>query len=128
DLRDLPEYFGSAALRQDYGAYDIRVFAEINSVPYLTREEVLRRAEYFRASGADVIDLGCSLDQKFTDAAEVIGILKDRGIAVSIDTFDRDEILAADRAGVDYVLSLNGVNLDLAGDLHCTVVVIPDFG
>jgi dihydropteroate synthase len=128
DLRDLPEYFGSASLRQDYGAYDIRIFAEINSVPYLTREEVLRRAEYFQASGADVIDLGCSLDRKFTDAAEVIGILKARGVAVSIDTFDNDEILAADRAGVDYVLSLNGVNLDLARDLHCTVVVIPDFG
>lgn len=128
DLRDLPEYFGGAALRQEYGGYDIRVFAEINNVPYLTREEVLGQARYFQASGADVIDLGCSLERKFSDAPDVIHILKGWGLAVSIDTFDKEEILAADRAGVDYVLSLNGVNLDLAADLHCTVVVIPDFG
>ena len=128
DLRDLPEYFGQAALRQEYGGYDIRIFAEVNNVPYLPREEVLRLAEYFRVSGADVIDLGCSLDRKFDDAAEVIGLLKDRGFTVSIDTFDREEILAADRAGVDYVLSLNGSNREIAEALHCTVVVIPDFG
>jgi dihydropteroate synthase-like protein len=128
DLRDLPEYFGGAALRQEYGAFDIRIFAEINNVPYLTRQEILDQARHFQASGADVIDLGCSLERKFTDAPEVIQILKGWGLAVSIDTFDKEEILAADRAGVDYVLSLNGQNLDLAADLHGTVVVIPDFG
>lgn len=128
DLRDLPEYFGQAALREEYGAYDIRIFAEINNVPYVSREEVLRWAQYFRESGADVIDLGCSLDRKFEDVAEVVGLLKDRGFGVSIDTFDREEILAADRARVDYVLSVNGANLEVAEALHCTVVVIPDFG
>jgi dihydropteroate synthase-like protein len=128
DLRDLPEYFGQAALREDYGGYDIRIFAEINNVPYLDRAEVVRLADYYRASGADVIDLGCALDRKFEDAAEVIGLLKARGMAVSIDTFDTGEILAADRAGVDYLLSVNGTNLDVAEALRCTVVVIPDFG
>lgn len=128
DLRDLPEYFGQAALREEYGAYDIRIFAEINNVPYMPREEILRRAQYFRENGADVIDLGCSLDRKFEDAAEVVGLLKTQGFVVSIDTFDKAEILAADRAGVDYVLSVNGANLDIAGALHCPVVVIPDSG
>ncbi len=128
DLRELPEHFGRAALRQEYGGHDVRILAEINNVPYLSREQILAQAEYFQASGADVIDLGCSLDRKFTDAPEVIQILKARGLAVSIDTFDKDEILLADRAGVDYVLSLNGLNLELAEALHCTVVVLPDFG
>jgi dihydropteroate synthase-like protein len=128
DVRDLPEYFGRAALRQEYGAHDIRIFAEINNVPYLPREEVLRQATYFRESGADVIDLGCSLDKKLDDAAELISLLKSRGFRVSIDTFDPAEILAADRAGVDYVLSLNGSNREIAEALHCTVVVLPDFG
>jgi len=128
DLRDLPEYFGQAALREEYGGYDIRIFAEINNVPYLDREEVVRLADYYRAGGADVIDLGCSLDRKLADAGEVIGLLKARGMAVSIDTFDTAEILAADRAGVDYLLSVNAANLDVAEALHCTVVVIPDFG
>jgi dihydropteroate synthase-like protein len=128
DLRDLPEYFGQAALRETYGGHDIRIFAEINNVPYLAREEVVRQAEYYRESGADVIDLGCSLDRKFEDAAEVVALLKGRGLAVSIDTFDPGEILAADRAGVDYLLSVNGTNLDVAERIHCPVVVIPDFG
>jgi dihydropteroate synthase-like protein len=128
DLRELPEHFGRAALRLDYGAHDVRILAEINNVPYLSREQIIRQAEYFQSSGADVIDLGCSLDKKFTDSPEVIQLLRARGLAVSIDTFDKDEILLADRAGVDFVLSLNGLNLELAEDLHCTVVVIPDFG
>ncbi len=128
DLRDLPEYFGRAALREEYGAYDIQIFAEVNNVPYMPREDILGWARYFRKSGADVIDLGCSLDRKFEDAAEVIGLLKNEGFRVSIDTFDKKEILAADRAGVDYVLSVNGTNLDIAEALHCPVVVLPDFG
>ena len=112
----------------DYGAHDVRILAEINNVPYLSREQIIRQAEYFQSSGADVIDLRCSLDKKFTDSPEVIQLLRARGLSVSIDTFDKDEILLADRAGVDFVLSLNGLNLELAEDLHCTVVVLPDFG
>jgi dihydropteroate synthase-like protein len=128
DLRDIPEHLGAASRREQYGAHDIHIFAEINHVPSLTREEIVRQAEDYRASGADVIDLGCSLDRKFADVAEVVALLKQRGFTLSIDTFDTDEILAADRAGIDYLLSVNGSNLPLAADLHCTVVVIPDFG
>lgn len=126
DLRDLPEHFGQAALREEYGAHDIKIFAEINNVPYLPREEVVRAAEYYRESGADVVDLGCSLDRKFDDVAEVVGILKARGFTLSIDTLDPVEIAAADLAGVDYVLSLNGQNLELADTLRATPVLIPD--
>jgi dihydropteroate synthase-like protein len=128
DLRDLPEHFGRSALAESYGQHDIRIFAEINNVPYLEREEVLRQAAYYRASGADVIDLGCSLDRKLADAADLVALLKAQGFGVSIDTFDRDEILAADRGGVDYVLSVNGTNLEVARDVRATVVAIPDFG
>jgi dihydropteroate synthase-like protein len=128
DLRDLPEHFGQAGGGEGYGAHDIKIFAEINNVPYLTREEVFRQAEAYRAGGADVIDLGCSLERRLEDAAEVVAALKATGFAVSIDTFEREEILQADRAGVDYVLSLNGSNLDLASALRATPVVVPDFG
>ena len=38
----------------------------------------------------------------------MIADLKARGFTLSIDTLDPDEILMADAAGVDYVLSLNG--------------------
>ena len=56
-----------------------------------------------------MIDLGLSLDRNWLDEGpEVIADLKARGFTLSIDTLDPDEILMADAAGVDYVLSLNG--------------------
>ena len=74
----------------------------------------MRLAEYYRASGADVIDLGCSLDRKFGDVGEVVSLLRARGFSLSIDTLDPVEILAADRAGVDYVLTSTGRPCDVA--------------
>ena len=56
----------------------------------------------------------------------MIAELRERGFALSIDTMDPDEILMADEAGVDYVLSLNGSNRDLAERLRATPVLIPD--
>ncbi|MBI3977999.1 MAG: PTS mannitol transporter subunit IIABC [Chloroflexi bacterium] len=131
DLKDIPDRFGGQARPADYaqdGEHSVTIFAEINSAPYLSTEEIVNLAEYYRASGADVVDLGCSLDRRFENVAEVVGLLKGRGFTLSIDTFDKDEIRRADAAGVDYLLSINGTNLDLAPALRCTPVVIPDFG
>ncbi len=36
----------------------MRVLAEIANAPLLTDDELLRRAEYFVRSGADMVDLG----------------------------------------------------------------------
>jgi dihydropteroate synthase-like protein len=127
DLKRLPAFFGQADARSRYGARDIRVFAEINNVPHLSRERILEAADYYRDSGADVIDLGLSLDRNWLEEGpEAIGDLKARGFALSIDTLDPDEILMADAAGVDYVLSLNGHNLQVAEQLRATPVLIPD--
>jgi len=58
DLREIPQWFGHEAISQDYGAFDIEIVAEINNVPRLARAEIMERARYFQAEGADVIDLG----------------------------------------------------------------------
>ena len=109
DLKRLPAFFGQADARSRYGARDVRVFAEINNVPRLDRERIVEAASYYRDAGADVIDLGLSLDRNWLDEGpDVIADLKARGFTLSIDTLDPDEILMADAAGVDYVLSLNG--------------------
>jgi dihydropteroate synthase-like protein len=53
------------------------------------------------------------------------------GMRVSVDSFDRGEILTAVEAGASLVLSVNGTNLDVARELAGSgtrVVVIPDFG
>jgi dihydropteroate synthase-like protein len=127
DLKRLPAFFGQADARSRYGARDIRVFAEINNVPRLDRERIVAAATYYRDAGADVIDLGLSLDRTWLDdGPEVIADLKARGFALSIDTLDPDEILMADAAGVDYVLSLNGHNRHVAEQLNATPVLIPD--
>ena len=127
DLKRLPAFFGQADARSRYGARDIRVFAEINNVPHLDRERIVEAASYYRDAGADVIDLGLSLDRNWLDdGPEVIADLKARGFTLSIDTLDPDEILMADAAGVDYVLSLNGHNRHVAQQLRATPVLIPD--
>jgi dihydropteroate synthase-like protein len=127
DLKALPRWFGQADARASYGRRDVRVFAEINHVPRLDRDEILELAHYYRDGGADVIDLGLSLDRKWLeDGPATIAELRDEGFSLSIDTLDPDEIVMADEAGVDYVLSLNGANRDLAEQLNATPILIPD--
>src|SRR3954468_7242344 len=127
DLKRLPAFFGQADARSRYGARDIRVFAEINNVPHLDRERIVAAAGYYRDAGADVIDLGLSLDRDWRDEGPgVIAELKALGHTLSIDTLDPDQILMADAAGVDYVLSLTGSNRHIAEQLRATPVLIPD--
>jgi len=127
DLKALPSWFGQEDARAGYGERDIRVFAEINHVPRLDRDQIFEIAEYYRDAGADVIDLGLSLSRNWLDEGpRVIGELRDSGFELSIDTLDPDEILMADEAGVQYVLSLNGANRHLAERLSATPVLIPD--
>lgn len=131
DLRELPEFFGGQALRADYGAYDIEIIAEINNAPRLTLDAVLAEAERYRASGADIIDVGCTPGLAFPRLAEVVRELRARGMRVSVDSLDPDEIRTAVGAGAELVLSVNGSNLEVARDAAAggaRVVVIPDSG
>jgi dihydropteroate synthase-like protein len=131
DLRDLPQYFGRAALAQDYGAWDIEILAEINNAPKRSRADVRAEADYYHASGADLIDVGCTPGVPFPALGEVVRELRGAGMRVSIDSFDREEIRAAVEAGAELVLSVNGSNLDVIEELRgsgARAVAIPDFG
>jgi dihydropteroate synthase len=131
DLHELPEYFGRAPLLREYGAWDIEIVAEINNAPRLTREEIRLAAEYFRDSGADLIDVGCTPGLAFPALAEVVRELVGAGMRVSIDSFDRDEVVTAVTAGAELVLSVNGSNIDVARELAgrtARVVVVPELG
>src|SRR3954454_15022915 len=89
DLKALPSWFGQADARAGYGERDIRVFAEINHVPRLDRDEILEVAGYYRGAGGDVIDLGLSLGRTWTaEGPRVISELRDAGFELSIDTLD----------------------------------------
>ena len=127
DLLELPRWLGRAEARAALGPRDVRVFAEINHVPYLHRDEVLARAERYRAEGADVIDLGMSLDRSWLEEGPAtIAALLERGHVLSIDSLDPEHIRMADAAGVSYVLSLTPGTLGLAAELRATPVLIPD--
>ncbi|CAA9358416.1 MAG: Related to Dihydropteroate synthase, partial [uncultured Gemmatimonadaceae bacterium] len=131
DLREIPAHFGRAAAAASYGAWDIEIVAEINNAPRLAPAAVRAAADYYRAAGADVIDVGCTPGLPFPALGDVVRDLVAAGMRVSVDSFDPGEIRTAVGAGAELVLSVNGSNLDVAAELAGTgarVVAIPDFG
>jgi dihydropteroate synthase len=131
DLREIPRYFGQAAVAQDYGRYSIEILAEINNAPKLSPTQFRAAADYFRSSGADLIDVGCTPGVPFPQLGDVVAELRQAGMRVSVDSFDPEEIRTAVEAGAELVLSVNQSNLEVArqlGGSSTRVVVIPDFG
>jgi dihydropteroate synthase-like protein len=127
DLLDLPDYFGAAKPAPTAGAsHDISLLAEINHVPRLSRNELLQQADAYRATGADVIDLGCDPGTTWGGVGDAVRALRDRGLRVSIDSFEPTEVEAAVAAGAELVLSVNSSNCARARSWGCEVVVIPD--
>jgi dihydropteroate synthase len=131
DLREIPRYFGQQGTTLDYGRYSIEILAEINNAPKLSREQIRAAAEYYRESGADLIDVGCTPGVPFPELGAVVRELRAAGMRVSIDSFDPLEIRQAVEAGAELILSVNRSNLETARELGGSgtrVVVIPDFG
>jgi dihydropteroate synthase-like protein len=127
DLHDLPEYFGqSNRTPPDLSRYDIEILAEINHAPRFRDAEILSQAQALRAVGADVIDLGCVPGESWPRAGAVTRLLREAGLRVSIDSFDRSEVESAVAAGAELVLSVNGTNRDWAAGLAADLVAIPD--
>jgi dihydropteroate synthase-like protein len=92
--------------------FPMRVLAEIANAPLLSPEELLKRAEYFVKSGADLVDLGMLAGENLKDKIPfMVNLLKDKlDVPISIDTLNPAEIEVAVEAGVDLVLSLDHGN------------------
>jgi len=106
----------------------IQILAEIVNAARMSDKEIMQKAFYYRESGADIIDLGGDVDKPFPRLQTVIKMLKAEGFTVSVDSHQQDDILNANQAGVDLILSFTSKNLELARELACKVVVIPDDG
>ncbi len=129
DLLDIPQWFGGEGKVVDLAGYGTKILAEIADAPLWPVEQLLAQAAYYRQSGADILDLGWLAQGDFPHIEEVLQELKARGFVVSLDTFHREDVLRANRVGFDYLLSVNGSNLEIAREVACQkVVVIPDFG
>jgi dihydropteroate synthase-like protein len=88
-------------------------------------EAIVARAEALRAEGADVIDLGCLPDTPFPDLEDTVRELKARGLAVSIDSAEPEELRRGGAAGADYLLSLTERNVAIAEETGARPVLIP---
>ena len=128
DLRELPQFLGSASLGPpaDYGQYAIEIIAEINHAPRLSLAEILSEARALAAAGANLIDIGCEPGDPWREVDTCVRALVDEGCRVSIDSLNLTEIAAATGAGAELVLSVNQSNRHAASDWGCEVVAIPD--
>jgi dihydropteroate synthase-like protein len=127
DLRDLPEFFGKLRERPiQYGESDIEILAEINFAPRLSHDDLLGQSLALSEQGADVIDLGCDPGSTWSNVGDSVRMLRDHGLRVSIDSFERNEVSAAVAAGAELVLSVNSTNVEAARDWGCEVVAVPD--
>jgi dihydropteroate synthase-like protein len=125
ELRDLPEHFGRQRKGVDLSKHDVQIFAEIVDAPDLTLEQIVARARAYRRDGADVIDLGCLPDTPFPHLSEAVQALRAAGFRVSVDSLEREDLLAAGRAGADYLLSLKVESIDVMDEVASTPVLIP---
>jgi dihydropteroate synthase len=127
DIRDLPTFFGGKRQRDpNYGQHSIEIIAEINHAGQLSLAELVETARELLRDGADIIDLGCTPANRWTQVADAVARLADENIRVSIDSFDPWEVSQACAAGAELVLSVNSSNRQAALDWGRTVVVIPD--
>ena len=110
-------------------AFPMRVIAEIVNAPLLDLSSVERRARYFEAEGADIIDIGMLAGSP--RPKEVPGIVeavrRSTSLPISIDTLEPSEIEAAIDAGVDLVLSVDSGNMEAVASAvsDTPVVVLP---
>lgn len=126
DLKDLPGFFGfSTHLKK--AKPNIRILAEIVDAHKMTLNEIVSKALDYKAKGATIIDIGGPNKGSIPNIGDIVSILKELNLCVSLDTFDEKTALEADKFGIDLYLSINSFNIDLAFRLSCPVVVIPDF-
>ncbi len=109
----------------------MKVMAEIVDAGHLSRQELMDKILYFIQNGADIIDLGISLDTEPDEVRNAVEVARSATLApISIDTLDPLLINAALDAGVDAVLSLNSENIDEVKENIiqnlATAVIIPD--
>jgi len=125
DINDLPEFFGRQGQPRDLSRHDVRMFAEIVDAPNLSVPDILRRADEYRAAGADVIDLGCLPDTPFPHLEAAVRALTDAGHRVSVDSADIDELRRGAKAGAQFLLSLTEETLSLLDEVEAVPVLIP---
>ncbi len=111
----------------------MKVMGEIVGATELNFETLQNKIEAFIARGADIIDLGATLNTLPEQVKRTVTYARTlTDVPISIDTLDPELIKEGVEAGADLVLSLNNSNLETAGPILAAkgtaVVIIPDEG
>ncbi|NHJ20638.1 MAG: dihydropteroate synthase-like protein [Candidatus Lokiarchaeota archaeon] len=105
------------------------IIAEIVNCPEKSNDAILRKVDHYIKSGADIVDIGCVANKSYPDRVkEIVRLIRDNfNVLISIDSMDKDEILAAADEGIDLILSLDIGNyknfLSLPKDIP--IVILP---
>ena len=105
------------------------IIAEIVNCTEKKDKSIIKKAEHYIKSGADIIDIGCVSNKPNPKRIrEIIRILRNNfKILLSVDSMEKEEILAAVDDDIDLILSLDLGNykelLDLPKDIP--IVVLP---
>ena len=109
----------------------MKVMGEIVGALEMDPQTLQERIEAFIARGADIIDLGATLNTMPEQVRKNVSLAKTLTSApISIDTLDPELIKEGVDAGVDLVLSLNSTNMETSGPIVASAgiaaVIIPD--
>ena len=113
------------------GTACMKVMGEIVGAMEMDALTLQVRIEAFIARGADIIDLGATLNTLPEQVRRTVSLAKTFTTSpISIDTLDPELITEGVEAGVDLVLSLNSTNMDIVGPVIArkgtAAVIIPD--
>ncbi len=125
EIFDLPTFLGRGGVAPDLSKHDMRIFAEIVEAPDLSVGKIVSRARELDDAGADVIDLGCLPDVAFDHLEDAVRALKEKGLQVSVDSGDVDELRRGVDAGADFVFSLDENTLDIVAGTKCVPILVP---
>jgi dihydropteroate synthase-like protein len=115
---------GSIAAGRDFPP---RIIAEIADAPLLSNEEIIEIAQRYLQSGAEIIDIGMVAGKEMADEVPrlVTTLRNNFDVPLSIDTFNKTEILKAVECGIDLILSINGSTIGDFPDLDLPAVIVP---
>ena len=88
------------------------IIAEIVNCTYKSDKSIIKKAQHYISSGADIIDIGCVANKPNpTRIAEIVELLRmNFKTMISIDSMETSELLAAVESGIDLILSLDNGN------------------
>lgn len=111
----------------------MKVLAEIVNATGMSEKQLQKQIEKFVSRGADMIDLGASLNATPEEVQRAIcAARKITDLPISIDTLEVDLLKTAIENGIDMLLSIDSSNINeiapLAALDDIVTVIIPDSG